>query len=60
MREPTTNELMEIERQAERDTATGEDPVEALIDAIEVVEKELLRQEVKKIEKRNRQEGSKK
>jgi hypothetical protein len=51
---------MEIERQAERDTATGEDPVEALIDAIEVVEKELLRQEVKKIEKRNRQEGSKK
>jgi hypothetical protein len=60
MREPTTNELMEIERQAERDIATGEDPVEALIDAIEVVEKELLRQEVKKVEKRNRQEGSKK
>ncbi len=42
MREPTTEELMEIERQADKNTASGEDPIEALLDAIEEVEKEIL------------------
>jgi hypothetical protein len=60
MREPTTKELMEIERQAENETAVGEDRLEALLDAIEKFEKEKLWQKVKRIEKRKQQEDSNK
>jgi hypothetical protein len=40
MREPTTKELLKIERQAEKETTAGEDHLEALLDAIEEFEKE--------------------